>query len=608
MKLNKEQQIALDSSARYVLVLAGAGTGKTTVMASKAVSILESGQCYDSNILAITFTNKAADEIKIRLRKLIGIERTKSIWIGTFHAIATRIIRKHNGANFSILSESEAMNIMMQVCNGFRSEIRSILGYGIENEIFHYIQKIKDKLYDTENFADFAKDAKYELIHKIYCSYQLKLKTIKAMDFGDLLLELVLLLKSNSDICSYYRNKFKYILVDEYQDISFSQYVILRLLLNKQNNYLFCVGDDDQTIYEWRGAKLNNILQFQNNFPESTVVKLNHNYRSTFHILETANNLIKNNNYRYNKSLSTDSKEGEKVKLHVFEDDKHEAHGLSTLIASKLIDNEHDVAILVRNNNQMPLIEEYLNLNGIKYNFIGESRFYEKKEIKDALAYIELLLDNNNDMAFSRIINVPKRGIGVSTINKIKEISAYHNCSLFEAAKKMQITNILNFTQSIETLGLCLNGNIKNDIEIVKKLLHDSGYLKYEQNKSIDSFIDNLSSLKNLRQYSNVIRCESVTLGTIHSSKGTEYNLVFLPGWEEGILPSLRNNNSLEGTSEASIEEERRLAYVAITRAKYEVHISYAHRRRMYGPYAYTQASRFIDELSTKHYQLFNHK
>jgi len=622
--LNPAQREAIETVDGPVLVLAGAGTGKTRVLTTRIAHILATNRAYPSQILAVTFTNKAAREMKERIGQYVGGAIEGMPWLGTFHAICVRILRKHHElvglkSGFTILDTDDQIRLMKQVIevagiDKDRWPARQLAGLidGWKNQGL-----TPDKVPSGDSFT-FANGKGAEL----YRAYQVRLKELNAADFGDLLLECLRLFQEHTDVLAEYQNRFRYILVDEYQDTNVAQYLWLRLLAQGSPN-ICCVGDDDQSIYGWRGAEVDNILRFDKDFPGAKVIRLEKNYRSTGHILAAASGIIAHNSGRLGKTLFTDDAAGEKVSVTGLWDDEEEARAISSDIEAwgKAGQNFDEIAILVRASAQMRAIEDRFVTLGIPYRVIGGPRFYERLEIRDAIAYLEITLNPTNDLRFERIVNTPKRGLGDTSVRHIRELSRGRNISMYQAACQIIETEELT-ARARNSLSRLLTdferwrrqATEMRHTELAELILDESGYTamwqkdkspqaqsRLENLKELIRFMEEFESLAGfLEHVSLVMEAEQsnsgprVTLMTLHGAKGLEFNTVFLPGWEEGLFPHQR---ALDENGLAGLEEERRLAYVGITRAKKLAKISFAQNRRMHGLYQAAMPSRFIDEL-----------
>ncbi len=622
--LNSNQEEAVLSTNGPLLVLAGAGTGKTKVLTSRIIHIIDSNLASPLEILAVTFTNKAAAEMKRRIGLVVG-EAVNNLWISTFHSIAARILRRHPEvvglkSDFVIIDEDDQIRLIKQI----------IADFNIDNKQFpaksylHKISDFKDKAMNETKLSLSDNNLFLPKLGDVYRTYQSRLKSMNSADFGDLLLYNLEIFNSSPDLLSYYQDKFRYILVDEYQDTNNCQYQWL-LKLAKGHKNICCVGDDDQSIYSWRGANIANILSFEKDFSEDNIkpkiIRLEQNYRSSGNILKVASNIIDNNKQRHGKNLWTNSPLGEKVKLLSFVDDRSEASGIANLIKEKQQQNislSH-MAVLVRAGYQTRSFEEAFMYNSLPYKVIGGLKFYERMEIKDAIAYLKIAANLDNDLALSRIINVPRRGVGDVTINNLYQKAKFQSISLSSAIKNSIADNSLRGKLKETLQGFILqleNWRQKLDAlslpEIAKLILTESGYIQSFKNENtlestgrlenIEEFIRSLeefSSLTEFLEYVSLVEArddnfsqDSISIMTIHGAKGLEFDLVFLPGLEDGIFPSSKSVDDKNG-----LEEERRLLYVAITRAKKELYLTYAQSRYMYGESQIALPSRFLKEL-----------
>ncbi|MBF8246779.1 MAG: UvrD-helicase domain-containing protein [Rickettsia sp.] len=633
---NSEQLEAIQHIYGPLLILAGAGTGKTTVVVNRIANILEKKIAFPSNILAVTFTNKASNEMKERL--LAISPEAKNVNIGTFHSIMLRILRSHisvlnNGinSNFMIIDVSEQLQIIKKIMQEQNIDLK-IYSHKLIHSI---IMRIKDK--GLNNFTINRDDYTIKIVNLldvIFPIYQNKLQKSNLIDFGDILSHARDILLKDSNILKYYQDKFKFIHIDEYQDTNFIQYELIKLLTNKESYNICCVGDDDQSIYGWRGAELTHILKFQDDFPSAKIVKLEQNYRSSKAILESATGLIQNNKTRYKKSLWTGkSLDNDKIKIISSLNEIDEADLVTHLIQDiKLKENFNysDCAILLRSSFQTRSFEEQLISKNIPYRIIGSIKFYERAEIKDALAYIRICINPNNDIALERIINKPKRSVGNISLAKIREYASKKDLSLYHAIKRIIFTNEIRSLTTVENIKKFSNlidfTNQKYQEEkpadVTYFLLKNSGYLDFmskngENKIAVDNATENINELvKAISEFNTIDQfIEHITLVTdtqnsensdfnkvnvmtIHAAKGLEFEAVFLSGWEEGVFPNQRCINE-EGTK--GLEEERRLAYVAITRAKKYLYITYAQTRRVFADITQSIVSRFIEEIPQTH-------
>ncbi|MEQ8824946.1 MAG: UvrD-helicase domain-containing protein [Filomicrobium sp.] len=631
--LNEKQLEAVETLDGPVLVLAGAGTGKTRVLTTRIAHILATGRAWPSQILAVTFTNKAAREMKTRIESYMGDTLEGMPWLGTFHAICVKILRRHAELvglkqGFTILDMDDQLRLLKQVieAEGLDKDRWPARQLAALIDSWKNRGLTPEKVPQNEAYG-FASGKGRDL----YGAYQRRLKDLNACDFGDLLLECLRLFLENPDILAEYHKRFQYILVDEYQDTNVAQYMWLRLLAptttEKGPPNLCCVGDDDQSIYGWRGAEVDNILRFEKDFPGATVIRLEHNYRSTGHILAAASHLISSNEDRLGKTLFTEGETGEKVTVAGVWDDEEEARSVCDQIETLQREDHslNEVAILVRASYQMRAIEDRFITTGIPYRVIGGPRFYERAEIKDAIAYLELTANPDHDLKFERIVNVPKRGIGDTSVKRIRGLARARDVSMFTAARMIVETDditgkarrslanlILHFERWRQQLGEL------SHTELAELILDESGYTAMWQNDKspqAQSRLDNLKELVRfmhefdsmagfLEHVSLVMDTEQaddgdrVSLMTLHAAKGLEFDTVFLTGWEEGLFPSQR---TLDESGKAGLEEERRLAYVGLTRAKKRAHISFTQNRRTRGLYQSAVPSRFVDELPEAH-------
>ncbi len=622
--LNPEQRAAVEATEGPVLVLAGAGTGKTRVLTTRIAHLIATGRAYPSQILAVTFTNKAAREMRERISAVIGPVAEGMQWLGTFHSIGTKILRRHAElvglrSDFTILGTDDQLRLMKQVIEAEGIEekrwpARQLAGLidGWKNRGLG-----PDQVPGGEAGA-FANGKG----GRLYRAYQERLKVLNAVDFGDLLLECLRLWREHPDILEQYQERFRYMLVDEYQDTNVAQYLWLRLIAQKRKN-LCCVGDDDQSIYGWRGAEVDNILRFEHDFPGATVIRLERNYRSTGHILSAASGLIAKNQGRLGKTLRTEDEPGEKVTITGAWDSEDEARLIGEEIEALHAKKNplSEIAILVRISAQMREIEDRLVTLGVPYRVIGGPRFYERAEIRDALAYLRVVNQPADDLAFERIVNVPKRGLGDATIQVLHNHARAARVPLVEAARFIVETDELKPKPRATLRDLLISfgrwsklSETMTQSEVAQIVLEESGYTDmWQKDKSADAAgrLENLKELVRsmeefpdlqsfLEHVSLVMEAnesdtsERVSLMTLHAAKGLEFDTVFLPGWEEGLFP---NQRALDESGRAGLEEERRLAHVGITRAKRRAKIYFASNRRIHGLWNSTVPSRFIDDL-----------
>ncbi|MEL0185222.1 MAG: UvrD-helicase domain-containing protein [Hyphomicrobiales bacterium] len=624
--LNEQQKEAVLHTEGPLLILAGAGTGKTSVLTSRLAHIIHNKLAFPNNILAVTFTNKAAKEMQFRIGNIIGNAVEGMNWLGTFHSIGTKLLRMHAElvhlkSDFTILDTDDQLKVIKEVIR-----LLDIDEKQFPPRLFlSFIDQCKNKGLSPENVKTHMDlDSIHEKSLEVYKNYQQRLKTLNSADFGDLLMLPLHILKENEAILNKFQSIFKYILVDEYQDTNTVQYLLLRVLSQKNKN-IACVGDDDQSIYGWRGADVNNILNFEKDFEGSKIIRLEKNYRSTVNILGAARSLIANNIDRLGKELSSSSDEvGDKVRVVSVWSAEDEAIFITDEIDRKLISKTdlNQISILVRASFQMREIEDRLILNSIPYRVIGGPKFYERQEIRDVIAYLQLLLNQNHDLKFERILNVPKRGLGETTIRMLNDASKIYNLSLFDVSKKLIQTDELKpqqRTQLSSFIAMVENWKRKLDeldhVTLTELILEDSGYIEmWEKDKTPSSLtrIENIKELvgqiaefNSLHEFidhvSLVLEVENdqstskVSLMTLHSAKGLEFDCVFMPGLEEGIFP---NQRSLDEKGNIGLEEERRLAHVGMTRAKKYLYLINSQNRRVYGNWMQSIPSRFISEIS----------
>ena len=626
--LNNAQKEAVLYLDGPLLIVAGAGSGKTKVLTSRIAHIIKEKKAFPNQILSVTFTNKAAKEMQNRVSSILNSEAIGLSWLGTFHSICAKLLRKHAPAagltsNFTIIDTDDQVRLIKNICKAENIDIKQLA----PKFILSIIDRWKNKGFYPDEVVINKNDIFERTILPLYKIYQQKLLDLNACDFGDLILHVVKILEKNQDIRNIYSNNFKYILVDEYQDTNYIQSRWLNLLSEKHKN-LCCVGDDDQSIYSWRGAEIKNFLEFDQVYKNSKVIRLEENYRSSQNILSVASNLIANNQNRVGKTLKTTMEEGDLVKLNCFKNGKDEAIGVSDEIEKKLKKKYsfNNIAILVRAIFQTREFEERFLKIGLPYRILGGTKFYERAEIKDCVAYLRLIHQPKDDLAFGRIVNNPKRAIGESTIKLIHEFSKENSVSLEIASKKLIEENLIKPKTKIGLSSfLFLMDKWRNDINIKKinhvKLLQlvldESGYSSMLKNKKdlenenrLENIKELLSAMKdfdNLESFLEHVALatsvdqdwdgEKVNMMTMHGSKGLEFDVVFLPGWEEGLFP---HQKSIEEKGQNGLEEERRLAYVGITRAKKKALISFAMNRFYQGNWIDSMASRFIEELPEK--------
>ena len=622
-KLNKTQQEAVEIMDGPLLVLAGAGTGKTRVLTSRLAHILVQGRANPSQILAVTFTNKAAREMRARVGQILG-RPVEGWWVGTFHHLGARLLRHNAEAlglkpNFTILDQDDQVRLVKQFMDIHeidekRFPVRSVAGY---------IQRWKDRgLMPDKVTLNEGADLADGRILSLYHDYQERLGQVNAADFGDLLLLCIELFQSQPEILERYQNQFRYILVDEYQDTNVAQYLWLRLLGQRHKN-ICCVGDDDQSIYSWRGAEVGNILRFEEDFPGAKVVRLERNYRSTPHILAAASGLIAHNQGRLGKTLWTKVADGELVRIRGLWDGEAEARSVGDEIEVLQAEGHklNEMAVLVRAGFQTREFEERLITIGIPYRVIGGPRFYERQEIRDAVAYLRVIAQPDDDLALERIVNIPKRGIGGATLQPIHILARAEGISLRRAIRKLIETDEIKAKPRkvlIELLSAFERwrelSELVSNAELAGTVLDESGYTEmWKASKApeapgrLDNLRELLVALESfdtlsafLEHVSLVMENEEsmvedkVNLMTLHGAKGLEFLTIFLPGWEEGLFPHQR---ALDDSGAEGLEEERRLAYVGLTRARERAVVSFAANRRIYGSWPSSVPSRFIDEL-----------
>ncbi len=622
--LNPEQRAAVEALDGPVLVLAGAGTGKTRVLTTRIAHILASGRAWPSQVLAVTFTNKAAREMKERIGALVGGAVEGMPWLGTFHSIGVKILRRHAElvglkSGFTILDSDDQLRLMKQVIEAANLDKDRWPARQLAALIDGWKNRgILPEKVPAGEAAAFAAGKGRDL----YAAYQRRLKELNACDFGDLLLECLRLFLEHPDVLADYQRRFRFILVDEYQDTNVVQYLWLRLLAQGSPN-ICCVGDDDQSIYGWRGAEVDNILRFEHDFPGARVIRLERNYRSTSHILAAASGLIARNEGRLGKTLFTDGSSGEKLTVTGVWDDEEEARIVGEDIEQfqRKKHRLNEIAILVRASFQMRAFEDRFVTLGLPYRVIGGPRFYERQEIKDAIAYLDVTVNPANDLKFERIVNVPKRGFGESSLKQIRELARERGVPLFQAALEIIETEELtgkarrSLSDLIQSFARWRSriGAMRHT-ELAELILDESGYTamwqadkspqaqsRLENLKELVRFMDQFDSLEGFLEHVSLVMDteqgddgDRVSLMTLHAAKGLEFDTVFLPGWEEGLFPHQR---SLDESGKAGLEEERRLAYVGITRAKRLAKISFAQNRRTRGLYQSAIPSRFVDEL-----------
>ncbi|MBP0579265.1 UvrD-helicase domain-containing protein [Labrys sp. LIt4] len=631
--LNPEQRAAVETLDGPVLVLAGAGTGKTRVLTTRIAHILATGRAAPHQILAVTFTNKAAREMRERIGVLIGQSVEGMPWLGTFHAIGVKILRRHAElvdlkSNFTILDTDDQIRLMKQVIEAAGIDEKRWPARQLANAIDGWKNRgLTPAQVPSGEAMSFANGKGGEL----YAAYQARLKTLNAADFGDLLLETIRLFRENPGVLAEYHHRFRFMLVDEYQDTNVAQYLWLRLLAQTpagEKPNLCCVGDDDQSIYGWRGAEVDNILRFEKDFPGATVIRLERNYRSTGHILGAAGHLIANNEGRLGKTLFTDDEEGERVTVAGAWDSGEEARAIGDEIEA-LQHKGHalnDIAILVRASFQMREFEDRFVTLGLPYRVIGGPRFYERAEIRDALAYFRATMQPADDLAFERIVNVPKRGLGDATVQILHDYARHNGVPMMQAARVLVETEELK-PKPRQTLGALMasfsrwaaQSEVLGHQELAELILEESGYTDMWQKdrtaeaagrlENLKELVRSMEGFENMAGFLEHISLvmdaseegaseDKVSILTLHGAKGLEYETVFLPGWEEGLFPHQR---SLDENGRAGLEEERRLAYVGLTRARRRAKVWFASNRRIHGLWQSTMPSRFVDELPAAH-------
>ena len=628
--LNETQREAVEAVDGPLLVLAGAGTGKTRVLTTRLAHILMQGKAHPGQMLAVTFTNKAAREMRERVAALVH-RPVEGWWVGTFHHLGARLLRHHAEAvgltpNFTILDQDDQVRLVKQYIDLHEIDDKRFPASAIVN----MIQRWKDRglLPDKVTMNEGA-DMDDGRILALYADYQARLGQVNAADFGDLLLLCLKLFQDQPDVLARYQNQFRYILVDEYQDTNVAQYLWLRLLAQGHKN-ICCVGDDDQSIYSWRGAEVGNILSFEDDFPGAKTVRLERNYRSTPHILAAASGLIAHNEDRLGKTLWTDVNEGESVRVRGVWDGEEEARSVGEEIETLQSRgaNLNQIAVLVRAGFQTREFEERLITIGVPYRVIGGPRFYERQEIRDAVAYLRVTAQPDDDLAFERIVNLPKRGIGKATLQPIHLLARAERISLVRAAGKLIETDEIK-PRARKTLADLLAdfqrwrglGDMVGHAELAETIFDEAGYMamwKTSKAPEAPGRLDNLKELiaavedfdtlaAFLEHVSLVMENEDsmiedkVNLMTLHGAKGLEFETVFLPGWEEGLFPHQR---ALDEGGTGGLEEERRLAYVGLTRARQRAIVSFAANRRIYGNWQSATPSRFIDELPEDHIEM----
>jgi DNA helicase-2/ATP-dependent DNA helicase PcrA len=630
--LNPEQRQAVETLDGPVLVLAGAGTGKTRVLTTRIAHILATGKARPGQILAVTFTNKAAREMRQRIGALIGESVEGMPWLGTFHSIGVKILRRHAELvglkrDFTILDTDDQIRLLKQILQAEDIDEKRWPA----RQLAAHIDAWKNRGLTPDKVPQGDAHAFAGRGDELYKAYQARLKILNAVDFGDLLLETIRLFRDNPDVLADYHDRFRYMLVDEYQDTNVAQYLWLRLLAQGSRN-LCCVGDDDQSIYGWRGADVDNILRFEKDFPGAVVIRLERNYRSTSHILEAASHLIAHNEGRLGKTLHSEGETGEKLTVTCAWDSEEEARLIGERIErlQRAGESLDDMAILVRASFQMREFEDRFITLGLPYRVIGGPRFYERAEIRDAIAYFRATVQPADDLAFERIINTPRRGLGDTTIRVIHDVARARGIPMMQAAVALTESEELKprARAALRDILACFARwrgqlDLLPHAELAALILEESGYTDmWQKDRSPDApgRLENLKELlRSMEEFESmtgflehialVMDAESddtgekVSLMTLHAAKGLEFGTVFLPGWEEGLFPHQR---SLDENGRAGLEEERRLAYVGITRAKRRAELYFATNRRIHGLWQSTIASRFLDELPERNVEVID--
>lgn len=662
--LNPAQRQAVEALDGPVLMLAGAGTGKTKALTTRIAHLIHSGRARPNEILAVTFTNKAAREMKERIGRLLGGAIEGMPWLGTFHSVCVKLLRRHAElvglkSNFTILDTDDQIRLLKQLILAANMDEKRWPA----RQLASLIDGWKNRALTPERVKGAETSAFSNRGSELYAAYQDRLRTLNAVDFGDLLLHMVVIFQTHPDVLAQYQRWFRYILVDEYQDTNTAQYLWLRLLAQAHRN-ICCVGDDDQSIYGWRGAEVGNILRFEKDFPGATVVRLEQNYRSTEHILAAASGLISANEGRLGKTLWTEAKGGERLRLIGHWDGEEEARWIGEEVealrrGTRGLDplRLDDQAILVRASHQMRAFEDRFLTIGLPYRVIGGPRFYERLEIRDAMAYFRLAVSPEDDLAFERVINTPKRGLGDKAQARIQSLAREFGLSLFDAARRMVaageiggkaggqlrlfVENVARWQAAVQAASPATAtapaedddalielevtsvppANDHSHIRLAEEILEQSGYVEMwvnDKTPEAPGRLENLKELvKALEQFDNLQGFlehvalvmdndsaeseDKVSIMTLHAAKGLEFPAVFLPGWEEGLFPSQR---AMDETGLKGLEEERRLAYVGITRAERLCTISFAGNRRVYGQWQSQMPSRFIDELPARHVEV----
>ena len=634
--LNPAQREAVEALDGPVLMLAGAGTGKTKALTARIVHLLAMGRARPNEILSVTFTNKAAREMKLRIGRLLGDAGEGIAWMGTFHSLSVKILRRHAElvglkSNFTILDTDDQLRLLKQLISAANIDEKRWPARMLASMIDSW----KNRALTPERVPSSEAGGYNNRGTELYEAYQQRLLTLNATDFGDLLLYCVVIFQTHPDVLAQYQRWFRYILVDEYQDTNVAQYLWLRLLAQAHHN-ICCVGDDDQSIYGWRGAEVGNILRFEKDFPGAKVVRLEQNYRSTPHILAAASGVIKANAGRLGKTLWTAETDGEKVRLIGHWDGEEEARWIGDEVEAlqrgarglKAMSPE-GMAILVRASHQMRAFEDRFLTIGLPYRVIGGPRFYERQEVRDAMAYFRLAVSPEDDLAFERVVNTPKRGLGDKAQADIQRVARASGVPLLDGARELLARGAIGGKGGSQ-LRAFVDGVDRwhqvtlrphSHVELAEVILEESGYTSMWQNDKTPEAPGRLENLKELvkalEQFENLQGFlehvslimdneteeaqEKVSIMTLHAAKGLEFPAVFLPGWEEGLFPSQR---SMDESGQKGLEEERRVAYVGITRAEELCTISFASNRRVYGQWQSQMPSRFIDELPVKHVEV----
>jgi len=621
--LNKEQKEAVLSTEGPNLIVAGAGSGKTRVLTTRLAHIINTKKAWANQILCVTFTNKAAKEMQSRVLKYVSEKSVAVPWLGTFHSISVKFLRRHAEAiglkgNFTIIDTDDQKKIIRNICKAEEIDAKKIT----PQFILSFIDKWKNKGLLPDDIKEEKFTGLEKSIFKVYKIYQSKIRDLNACDFGDLILYCVKLFENHSDIKKIYNQNFKYILVDEFQDTNFIQNKWLNLLVNEKQN-ICCVGDDDQSIYSWRGAEIKNFLTFDSIYKDCKIFKLEQNYRSTKNILATASTLISHNNGRVEKKLWSSAQQGEKVKINCYQTGREEAEAISDIAENKLKSKYslNNVAILVRAIYQTREFEERFLKVGLGYRVLGGTKFYERAEVKDAVAYLRIINQKYDDLALERVISSPRRGVGESTLNQLHSFGSQNKLCLEDSIKQNLETDSLkpkmktSLNQLVKMIDKWrLDSKVNKHYDLLKIVLDESGYSEMLKNKKD---IENENRLENIKEllramhdYDNIQSFlehvalatsidkewegEKINLMTMHAAKGLEFDVVFLPGWEEGLFP---HQKSLEEKGDLALEEERRLAYVGITRAKKEAYLSFAMKRSYHGEWMDALPSRFVNEI-----------